>query len=326
MMARPIARCALSGALVLASHFFAGGARAQENTTDAALEARQQYHDGTKAFAAKRYSEAALHFEAAAAFKANAVALYTAALAWDLASRPERAADAYARALEVPGLDAKQTAVTKERVAALEKSLGTAVVTAPEPGYKVQLDTLTEVAAPARLHAAPGIHTLSVRGPSKTTERREVTLEAGKVTNIELKEEPKAAPKPPDPEPVKANAPSPPSHVDPVPSRLREPPFWTTFKVAGVGLAGIGVAALGATAILGTSAEGAKEAYEAAPSRAGFDHASSLETWTNVSLVAGAALVASGVAFLVIPTGRDRPEGRVRMEAAPGGVGVRGEF
>src|SRR5689334_19782100 len=75
---------------------------------DSAAEARQQYQQGTQAFQQKRYSEAALHFEAAAAFRSSGVALYTAGLAWDLAMRPERAADAYSRALDTPGLDAKQ--------------------------------------------------------------------------------------------------------------------------------------------------------------------------------------------------------------------------
>src|SRR4051812_19957893 len=79
-------------------------AEAQEPSGDAGTEARQQYQQGTQAFQQKRYSEAALHFEAAASFRTSSVALYTAGLAWDLASRPERAADAYARALEVGGL------------------------------------------------------------------------------------------------------------------------------------------------------------------------------------------------------------------------------
>lgn len=319
--ALPMTRSILNVAVLLGVLCGPSRARAQENAPDSAVEARQQYQDGTKAFAAKRYSEAALHFEAAASFKANAVALYTAALAWDLASRPERAADAYVRALDVPGLDAKQTAVAKERVAALEKTLGTLVVTAPEPGWKVQLDTFTDVVAPARLHASPGIHTLSVHAPNKPIEHRDVTLEAGKVTDLELKEEPKVASKS-ELESTKETAPPP---IEPLPARLHETSFWTPLKVAGVGFAGVGVAALGATVILGTSANGAKEAYEAAPSRAGYDHASSLETWTNVTLISGAILLAGGVALVVIPSG-DRPERRVNAGVAPGGLVVRGLF
>ncbi len=306
-------------AVALTGVICGGRARAQDNTVDSAAEARQQYQDGTKAFSAKRYAEAALHFEAAASFKANAVALYTAALAWDLASKPERAADAYSRALDVPGLEAKQASVAQGRIATLEKSLGTVAVSAPDPTWRVQLDTLTEVGTPAKLHALPGVHTLSIRAPNKEIEKRDVTLEAGKTTTIELKEEPKPPPKP-DPEPVKETPE--PRAPEPIPARLQNP-FWTTLKVVGVGVAGAGVAALGAGAILGTSANGAKDAYDAAPSRAGFEHASSLETWTNVALISGAVLVAGGIALVVVPIG-ERSD--VRVGAAPGGFVVRGAF
>ncbi|MBX3202313.1 MAG: hypothetical protein KF894_29560 [Labilithrix sp.] len=312
-------RASLALAAALALTGAAGVVRADEPSADSAAEARQQYGMGTQAFSQKRYSEAALHFEAAASFKASAIALYTAALAWDLASRPERAADAYGRALEVSGLDAKQTGIAKDRVAALEKSLGTVVVTAPE-GWKVQLDTLTEVPAPARLHASPGVHTLTVRIPNKPIERRDVTLDAGKVTSLELKDEPAPAPAA-EPEPA-AETPAAPTEA--APPRLREP-FWNTMRVIGVGVAGVGVAALGAGAILGTSANGAKEAYDAGPSRAAFDHASSLETWTNVALISGAVLVAGGIALVVVPLG-EKSDGSVRVGAAPGSVVVGGTF
>jgi hypothetical protein len=314
---------ALALGVVLALGTVVGSAHAEDPpAADSAAEARQQYGLGTQAFAQKRYSEAALHFEAAAAFKANAVALYTAALAWDLASRPERAADAYSRSLDVSGLDAKQTTIAKDRVAALERGLGTVVVTAPE-GWKVQLDTLTEVRAPARLHASPGVHTLTARGQNKPIERRDVTLEPGKVTSLEVKDEPKPPPKV-EPEPVREKEkPAPPPPPPTVPPRLREP-FWTTFRVIGVGVAGVGVAALGAGAILGTSANGAKDAYDAGPTRAAFDHASSLETWTNVALISGAILVAGGVALVVVPIGEK--DNSVRVGAAPGGVSLGGTF
>jgi hypothetical protein len=303
----------------------APAARSDEPAADSAVEARQQYQDGTKAFSAKRYSEAALHFEAAAAFKANAVALYTAALAWDLASRPERAADAYSRALEVPGLDNKQTTIAKDRVSTLEKTLGTLVVTSADAAYKVQLDTLTEAATPAKLHSPPGVHVLTIRAPNKPIERRDVTLDPGKATNLELKEEKKPPPKvEPEPEPVQPKPP-PPRGPEALPPRLRDQQFWSTLKVVGVGMAGVGLAAVGAGALLGTSAEGAKDAYNAAPSRPGYDHAKSLETLTNVAFIAGGLLAVGGVVLIVLPSG-DRGEGQVRVGVQPGSVVVGGAF
>src|SRR5699024_8874089 len=152
-------------------------------------------------------------------------------------------------------------------------------------------------------------------------ERRDVTLEAGKVTTVELKDEPTPPPSP-DPEPeIEKPAPPPPEVA---PARVREP-FWTTLRVVGVGVASVGVAALGARAMRGTSANGAKDAYDAAPARAAFDHASSLETWTNVALISGALLVAGGVVLVVLPVS-NRPEGRVKVGAAPGGVVLGGTF
>lgn len=290
-------------------------------TADSAAEARQQYQLGTQAFQSKRYSEAALHFEAAAAFRAHSVALYTAGMAWDLASRPERAADAYARALEVGGLDPKQDKVARERVQALERSLGSLVVSAPE-GTKVQLDTFTEVPTPARLHGPPGVHGLSIRAVGRPIERRDVMLEGGRVTTLDLKEEPKAPPKV-DPVPVPPPAPKPdPALTAPPPPRES---FWITRRVIGVGVGGVGVAALAATIILGINANGAKDAFDASPTRETYDHASSLQTWTNVALISGALLTAGGAALVLWPD-RDGAEGRMRAQIGPTGFRLQGTF
>jgi hypothetical protein len=317
----PLARArAVAVAAVIAAPFaLATPARADEPpAADSAAEARAQYGMGTQAFQQKRYSEAALHFEAAAAFRANGVALYTAGLAWDLASRPERAADAYARALDTPGLDAKQTSVAKDRVAALEKTLGTLVVTAPE-GTKVQLDTFTEVPTPARLHGAPGVRTLSIRAKGKPIERRDVALDVGKTSTLELKDEPTPPPTPDvEPPPTQEVAPPPPPPPPPPPRG-----FWTTRRAIGAGVAGAGIAALGGAVLLGVSANGAKDAYDAAPSREGLDHASSLETLTNVMLVAGALVTIGGGVLLFLP---EKDQARVEVGALPGGGYVRGSF
>ena len=70
-----------------------------------------------QAYEAKRFVEAALHFEAAVVQRTHAVALYTAALAWEEANRPERAADDFSRSLDVQGLSPAQAQNARERLA-----------------------------------------------------------------------------------------------------------------------------------------------------------------------------------------------------------------
>jgi hypothetical protein len=69
----------------------------------------------------------------------------------------------------------------------------------------------------------------------------------------------------------------------------------------------------------------AKDAYDAAPSRPGYDHASSLETWTNVAFIGGAVLLVGGIVLVAVPMG-DRNEGRVKVGTSPGGLLLRGSF
>lgn len=306
--------CALAASLATT-----GIARAQDDA--ASNEARTQYGLGTQAFQAKKYAEAATHFEAAAAARSNAVALYTAGLAWDLAGKPERAADAFARAIEVPGLDPKQATNAKEKIATYEKTLGTVTVEGPD-GTKVQLDAMTEAPVPARLHALAGAHSLTVKMPGKPVDHRDVLLEAGKVIDVSLKDEP---PKPKDPTPSSDPTPKETTPKETSPLRSSHDNYWTIRRVAGVGVAGLGVAALGAGAILGISANGAADAYNASPSREAFDHASSLETWTNISLIAGAVCVVGGVVLVVLPDDDGR-EGRLRVGIGPRGATLGGTF
>lgn len=312
-MRRPIARVLFACALLSA---FPAAAQDTVAPADSAAEARAQYQQGTQAFAQKRYPEAAAHFEAAAAYRVNAVTLYTAGLAWDLASRSERAADAFGRALDVQGLDAKQTLAARDRLAQLEKSLGTLAVSGPD-GVKVQLDQFSEAPVPVRLHASPGVHTLSVRIPGKPIERKDVTLEIGRTTTLEIREEPKSPPKIEVTPPPKVEPPPPPPPAPPPPAS-----FWTMRRAVGVGVGGVGVAAGIATVILGVNANGAKDAYDASPSREAFDHAGSLETWTNVMLVSSVLLVAGGVVLVALP----EKDTTVKVSGGPGSIVVGGTF
>jgi hypothetical protein len=319
-------RVALAFALALlgaASSARAADAGEAAPAPDPAVEARQQYNAGTQAYAAKRFVEAALHFEAAAAQRAHAVTLYTAALAWEQSNRPERAADDFERALDVPGLNPAQTTNARERLAALEKTMGTLDVVAA-PGVRVQIDALTEVAAPAKLHALPGAHALTVRAPDRPIAHRDVSVELGQTSRLDLTEaEPREAPATAAPEP-RIEAPVPGVPAAPEVVRVVD-----VRRLGGAVALGAGGATLVAAVVLGLGALDARDAYDASPTRASYDHASSLQTWTNVALVGGSVLAAGGALLIAWPSPHAPPVAGVaglRLVPSPGGAAVRGAF
>jgi len=298
---------------------------ASADEADAAASARNAYNAGTKAFADQRYGEAAIAFETAAAEKPNAIALFTAALSWDKTNAPERAADDYARALALPGLPPDKVAQAKERLASLESMLGAVAVAGPD-GTRVQLDANTDRPVPATLHGAAGVHTLMVRSPSGSIERRQVVVERGKTAQLDLATAPPATPSPaPNATPAPPPPPETPPEGTPPPAARSD---WK--KPVGLTLMGVGGATLLAGVVLGLEAEDAKNAYDAAPVQATYDHASSLQTWTTVAFVTGGVLAAGGIALFLWPshTQATEPSTTTGVEIVPGlgGAAIRGAF
>jgi hypothetical protein len=302
----------------------ASSARAQAPATGddaASVNARARYNAGTKSFADKRFVEAALNFEAAASEKPSPVALYTAAMSWEQANVPDRAADDYARSLAVAGLPADKIGLAKDRLASLEAVLGAVTVSGPE-GTRAQLDANTELPVPATLHAAVGVHTLSTRAPGQPIERRAVVLERGKVLDLDLATTP-AAPNAPPPK-KEEPPPPPPPPPPPAPSAgWRQPVGFTAI--------GVGAAFLLSGTVFGAESIGARDVYRGAPTQATYDHASELQMWTNVSFVVGGVLAAGGIALVVWP--KPKPGGEpaprpdaLRLTPAPGGLLLQGAF
>ena len=314
----------LSGmALLCAAAFSVSPARGQapaaappDADADAASSAaRSQYNAGTKAFADQRYAEAALAFEAAAEDKPSAVALFTAALSWDRTNAPDRAADDYARALALPGLPPDKTSQAKDRLAVLEATLGALSVAGGE-GVRVQLDANSERPVAATLHGASGVHSLAVRAPGGAIERRPVLLERGKTTTLDLATAPPIAA--PD---ARASSPAPaPASLPP----RRSAGDWKT--PAGAALMGVGGATLLAGALLAAEAIDAKNAYAAAPAHATFDHASALQTWTDVAFIAGGVLAAGGLLLVLWPSHDSTEPARAEVSVLPGALLMKGAF
>jgi hypothetical protein len=274
------------------------------------------YDAGSEAFADKRFAEAALHFEAAAADKPNAIALYTAALSWERASVPDRAADDFGRALTIPGLPPDQAGAAAQRLAYYEGILGAVSVTGSDE-WRVQLDGNTELSPPVKLHAAPGAHTLVARRAGHSAERLPVVLVQGTTAAIHL--EGASSPSSP-PLAVVPSAPPPP--VDG--SGLRR-----TLGVAALGAAGT---ALPVGILLGVQALDARDAFDAGPSQAAYDHVHALQAWTNVAFVSSGVLLATGLALVFWPW-RTAPASPPAASApalvvgiGPGGASAEGIF
>jgi hypothetical protein len=314
------------GVLACALCLVAPQARAQVPASGddaASVNARARYNAGTRSFADRRFVEAALNFEAAASEKPSPVALYTAALSWEQANVPDRAADDYARSLSVAGLPADKVGLAKERLASLEAVFGAVTVTGPD-GTRAQLDANTELPVPATLHGAAGVHTLSTRAPGKPIERRPVVLERGKTLDLDLATAPPALPSEP---PKKEDVPAPPSAPPPPPPA----PSVGWRKPVGFTAAGVGGAFLLSGVVLGCEAIGARDVYRGNPTQGSYDHASELQTWTNVAFIAGAVLAAGGIALVVWPSPRPPPERpaapeAIRVTPGPGGLLVQGAF
>jgi len=296
----------------------------EEGANDAAsTTARAHYNAGTKAFSDRRYVEAALNFEAAAAEKASPVALYTAALSWEQANVPERAADDYTRALAVPGLPADKTGMARERLSSLESVLGVLTVVGTD-GTRVQLDANTELAVPATLHAAAGVHSLSARAAGRPIERRPVVLERGKTTKLDLV----AEPAPPSTGDAKKEPPPPPPPLPPPPPPADSGGFR---RAVGFTAIGVGGAMLLSGVVLGSEAIGARDTYRGAPTQFAYDHASELQMWTDVAFIAGAVVAAGGVVLVVWPSSKANVEPAARTEGVslvplPGGLLLKGAF
>jgi hypothetical protein len=263
-------------------------------------QARAAYDRGSEALGDKRWQEAALHFENAGRLNPHAASWYMAASAWEQAGQLDRAADAYHISLEYKGLPDDRVNLAKGRLGALKNTLGTVSVAAPA-GWRVHLDDRPDVAVPAVLHGLPGTHVLVVAPADRASFRRDLRLTPGLRAEIVLSEADAPADRTDVPPPVVA-----PTVVttERVVERVvtKEVPAQTPLtQFLGVGLLGAGAIGLGAGAVLGLSAVSARDAYQTSRTQQAFDHARSMQTYTNIAFIAGGVLAAGGVVLLVLP-------------------------
>ena len=310
--------------LALAVLFVVAGPIARAGDDD---EARARYNQGKAALEAGRYREAALHFEATSKLRRHAAAPYAAAMAWDKAEEPARAADNFHRAIEMPGLDKKSEREAKKRLELLEQSLGTVVVTGPEE-LAVQFEGSTEANPPARLHASPGINTLLVARGDKI-ERRDLMLKAGEQIEVDVTDPIEE----PDAPPAASAASAAPSEEPPPPPPVEvSTNSGKTRKIIGYSAMGVGVLSAGVAVAFGLKTMSARDDFEANPTQANYDDAVGLRTWTNVAWAGAVVFGGVGTALVFWPTddkdkaNKGQERAGVSLAPTPSGVQLRGTF
>jgi hypothetical protein len=193
--------------------------------TDAAA---RLFRSASAAFARHDYREAAIDFEEAYRQAPHPATLFNAALAWEAASEPARAADAFAGALAEQGLDAEQTAQGRKKLDALEQQLGVIDVAGPA-GAVVTLEHVRKGRMPASIHVAPGDHELLIEAPGGARKQTAVHVAAGERQRVRLDSE---APRP------AASTPrvEPPRSGSPLRGRPADKRAWSHWRGRGLGV------------------------------------------------------------------------------------------
>jgi tetratricopeptide (TPR) repeat protein len=176
---RRTAVAALASGLVVVA--WVGGARADEVTEKAA----QLFRAGADAYAHHQYAEAAHEFESAYRIAPRGATIYNAALAWEAAGEPVRAADDYAAAVGNDDTSSSQRGDAASHLKALEARLARLVVTGPADA-RVTVDDRADAGLPLATHLEPGHHTLSVAYAGGKTGAREVDASAGAEVVVRL--------------------------------------------------------------------------------------------------------------------------------------------
>ncbi len=143
---------------------------------------------------------------------------------------------------------------------------------------------------------------IAVKLPGKASEKREVLLEGGQTQKLDVSPAPVVAKKEePKPEPKEVVVEKSVSHISPL-------------KAIGFTTIGVGATSAIAAIILGISAQDAGDAYNAAPTHAGYVHANALADWTTGAWITAGVLVATGVTLVLIPEGKSSSDGPKKEE------------
>jgi hypothetical protein len=245
-------------------------ARADDEKT-----AAQHFREGQRAFEGHDYKRAAGEFEAANRAKPASAALLSAGLAWELGGDAVNAAIDFAAALTAGGLEARDEAMAREHLAALDAKIGHLELRGPASA-RVTLDEREQGALPIDVRVTPGDHTLDLTTAAGTAAHRVVTVGAGATARVDLTPTEDTPPPPPPPT-----------------GSLQRPLGWISVGVGAIGIA--------AGTVVGALGLAARDEFVSGgdTSVALHDEAVSKRTWANVLLVSGGVFAATGVVLIL---------------------------
>lgn len=167
-----------------------------EAAPDRVLLARRYFDEGTRLFEAERYEPALAQFRSAfeqlEGHEAQYTVLYNMAQCLERLGRFDEARARYARYLELSGPDSEDRDAVLARIGALGDVVGTLVVTANAPTVHVWENGRSIGRDGESIRLAVGAHGLELRARGHLPARREVDVQAGSLTRLEVMLEPVA--------------------------------------------------------------------------------------------------------------------------------------
>jgi hypothetical protein len=285
-------------AFAAATYIAPAPARAEPPPPAAAPAAADLEREAREAYGRGEFAVAARAFEALHRAAPHASLALNAALAWEKAGDPTRAADAYAAALAAGGLDAEREKRARTHLAQLEQRLGVVAVDGPA-GAPARVDGEAAGALPVRVHVSPGEHLIEV-----ASERQKVTVKAGETRALRVS-------------PIKASEASPPPPPPPPPtSRMR---------VAGWAMQGASVALMAAAIGCGFHTVAVNNAFMAGGDMDQHQHdeAVTFRALTNAAWALAATTAVAGVVLVAAaPRAKAASPAALQVRLTPSGAAV----
>ncbi len=289
-------------------------AQEQDVTQAAALDRKAR-----EAFGQEDFAGAARYFSQAYDAAPHPATLYNVAMAWDQAGELARAADAYRRVLDEPGLDETRTEAAQQRLAELGQSLAQLRILEPKGG-KASVAHLQDATIPVSLYLVPGSYDVQIVRPDGSRVRRTVEGRAGQSVDLVIE----VATTPLSESPTRDEPSQRPS------SSTAPPPVDDSTATWGWIALGSAAAFSGAATYLGIQTLGARDDFEDSNRLDGDerDRALRYRTWTNIAWGAAAVTGTVGVVLLLSgdKDGRETIEPAAAIRLTPTGAEATWQF